>query len=71
MDHIRYHNVDINCGPDSEVLTSHSLTESGESSKSSQVLRHKLTNSNRQPQADRCITDEVFMILNVSLSFNV
>lgn len=28
MDHIIYTNVDINCGPDPEVLNAHSLTES-------------------------------------------
>lgn len=71
MVHIIYHNVDINCGPDPEFVTSHSLTEPGESCKFSQVLRHKLIKSNRQSQTDHCTTDEIFMILNVSLSSNI
>lgn len=71
MVHIIYHNVDINCGPDPEVVTSHSLTEPGESCKFSQVLRHKLIKSNRQSQTYHCTTDEIFMILNVSLSSNI
>lgn len=58
MDHMIYNNVDINCGPDPDVLTAHSLSESGESCKFSQVLRSKLMNSKRQSQTDHCTTDE-------------